>query len=418
MDLVQACLKTDGRLAVNTLRKMISNAKPSAIWAILMHAASWQEERSYDTAHSTIMLYAVHRMIEDLGTNPDLLEEHSRPLMELRVPRDLKTLLQSALIERLAYHLADVDHWQPENGPKYNTERSIESMGNAVQNLALSVRKRSLVGAHKSAITLASKGEPVRLRRAVATMAAEKPDSLGHGFIMPLSLLIELPDAVFTRPHIASLWHLAEYLVRKVPSKKVFSLDSKITKYAQRTDVSSHKSIFINSVVSYGTLGHNAIFAHRIAEAGRIGFVERKVIDWLLEKLTSNIGPLSKPDTMDVPALIESESGTDWKKQPNQLRLPSSAPLREWLADNTDVWAMMMDRKAKTFEEYLTGSKKLNWNVIRATQYAMATINGQYQDAHSMIFTQSVWGLVDHGLISEDLAALQVSRRLRNSLKM
>ena len=416
MDLVQACLKADGRLSVNTLRKMISTARPSAIWAILMHAASWNEQRTYDTPHSTIMLYATHRMIEDMGKNPDLLEGDPRRANTLRAPDELKHLLQNALIERLSYHLADIDHWKPENGPKYNVETTIESMGNAVQNFGLSVRKKSLTGTLKSAITLASKGEPIHLRRAAATIAAEKPDSLGHGFIMPVSLLMEIPEPAFTRPQIASLWHLAEFLVRKVPSTKIFTLGPSISKYAAPYNMSVNKAAITSAVVNYGTLGHNAIFAHRIAEASRLGLVESEVVDWLVKKLKENTGAMVKIQDLDIAKLIEDTKGADWSTSPAQLRLPSSTPLRDWLEANTDFWSEMMDLKSKAFEQYLLEASSSELDLIRVAQYAMSAINGEYSACHTTIFTQSVWNLVDQGLVSENIAALQVHRMQREYL--
>jgi hypothetical protein len=355
-------------------------------------------------------------MIEDLGPNPDLLDGTRKPPTTLRIPDDLKHILQNSLIERLAYHLADIDHWNPETGPKYNVDASVESMGNAVQNLGLSVRKRSQTGTLKSAITLAAKGEPIRLRRAVATMAAENPDPLGHGFIMPVSLLAELPESAFTRPQMASLWHLAEYLVRKVPSKHTFRLGPTISKYAISTNISPHKTLIASAVVNYGTLGHNAIFAHRIAEGAKYGLVESDIVDWLLSKLTDNTGSILKQTELNIEKLIKKKNGTNWSKAPSLLRLPTSAALRNWLEGNTECWTEMMNKKASAFEEYLLNARHPNWDHIRAAQYAMATINGLYGASHVTIFTQSVWGLFDHELISEDLAALQVHRMLREYL--
>ncbi|MCK5390725.1 MAG: hypothetical protein KAJ36_09550, partial [Candidatus Thorarchaeota archaeon] len=66
MDLVESCLKAKGREAVKAVRAMLPSVRPSAIWAIIMHAAAWHEERSYDTSHATIAVYTVHRMIESL----------------------------------------------------------------------------------------------------------------------------------------------------------------------------------------------------------------------------------------------------------------------------------------------------------------------------------------------------------------
>ena len=75
MDFFQACLKADGREAVNAIRKMHSSARQSAVWAVLMHGAAWHEQRTYDTPHSTIVVNSIHRMIEDFGNHPGLIED-------------------------------------------------------------------------------------------------------------------------------------------------------------------------------------------------------------------------------------------------------------------------------------------------------------------------------------------------------
>ncbi|MHA2079892.1 MAG: hypothetical protein ACW99H_01965, partial [Candidatus Thorarchaeota archaeon] len=77
MDFFQACLKADNRQAVNAVRKMIPSARPSAIWAVIMHGAAWHEQRTYDTPHSTNLLNSTRRMIEDLGTHPGLAPDTS-----------------------------------------------------------------------------------------------------------------------------------------------------------------------------------------------------------------------------------------------------------------------------------------------------------------------------------------------------
>jgi len=72
MDFFQACLKADNRAAVNAIRNMIPSARPSAIWAVLMHGAAWHEQITYDTPHSTILVNSIHKMIEDFGSHPGL----------------------------------------------------------------------------------------------------------------------------------------------------------------------------------------------------------------------------------------------------------------------------------------------------------------------------------------------------------
>ena len=415
MDLLEACLKNDGRQAVNAVRKMLGSAKPSAIWAILMHAAAWHEERTYDTPHATIMVYATHRMIQDLGPNPDLLGPDA-PAVKPVIPEDLRGLLQSTLIQRLAYHLAELDHWRPESGPKYSVDLTPESMSNAVQQLELSVRKRSQTGVLKAALILASRGEPVRLMRAAAALASEEPDRLGHGFILPVSLISELPAPEYTRPQTASLWHMAEYLARKVPSKRTVGagLDAGISKYAKPTNIADRKDMVESSVAEYGILGHNGIFAHRIAEAAAKGWVDTETVDWLFKVLGRNIGRDAEPQ--EASRLMKKAAGREWLQPPPELRLPDSDSLGSWLEENSEFWTSMFGMKSAAFESLIESSEENDYGMIRASQYALASINGEYQASHPVIFTQAVWSLVDHGLISKDLAALQVHRMLRQYL--
>lgn len=416
MDLLEACLKNEGREAVNALRRMVGSAKPSAIWAILMHAAAWQEERTYDTPHSTIKVYAVHRMIEDLGPNEDLLESTDKTVLS-SVPEEFRNHLQNILVQRLVYHLAEVDHWRPESGPKYNVDVSLESMSNAVQNLELSIRKKSHIGALKAAMVLGSKPEPVHLMRSAAVLAAEEPDRLGHSFILPVSLITELPAPQYTKPQIASLWHLAEYMVRKVPSRRVvgMGLDASISSYAKPTVVSKREEVFAGSVVDYGILGHNGIFAHRIAEAASRGWVDTATVDWLFEMLERNMGGV--PETLDVDDLVKRNSGANWPEPPTPLRLPDSNSVRSWLEENVDWWTSMMDSESYTFESLIPSLKEGEFQLVRASQYAMSAINGNFGASHVVIFSHAVWSLVDHGLLPADLAALQVHRMLRHYLK-
>ena len=109
MSLFQMCLDCDEPGALKTAKKMIGKTKPAAMWAIIMHSAAWHEERIYDTPHATILSYSIHRMIEDLGNNPDLLVE--KPENSLSIPTELSKPLQSALFERLALYVTAVDHY-------------------------------------------------------------------------------------------------------------------------------------------------------------------------------------------------------------------------------------------------------------------------------------------------------------------
>ena len=420
MDLVEACLKANGREAVKAVRAMLPSVKPSAIWAIIMHAAAWHEERTFDTSHSTIALYAVHRMIESLGEHSGLITENplASPVIDLSIEK--RTGLQEVLLERLVYHLADTNHWRPEHGPRYDLQARLDSRGNAVQIYVQSIRENVQMSALKAAVVLGARPDRTMFLRATASIAAEEPDKLGHAFIMPTSLVMEIPAPEYTRPHKACLWHLTEYLARKVSSKAAdgFSMDEKIGKLAKPTDLTSNQNLFLNSVVNYGTLGHNAIFSHRISEAARLGFVNTETIQWLLNKLQRNVGTsLDSSKDLVVTKLIGKTTGTEWDTQPIEISLPSSKKVREWIsAEFGELWSAMFDQKSSTFETMILELKKDSWSMVRALQYAMAAITGDMEASHPIIFTQAVWGLVDNGLVPESLAALQVHKMLRTHL--
>jgi hypothetical protein len=237
---------------------------------------------------------------------------------------------------------------------------------------------------------------------------------------MPTSLAMEIPAPVFTRPHMATLWHLTEFLPRKVSSKPAegFSMDDKFAKYAKPTDLSSHRELFLSSVVNYGTIGHNAILAHRISEAARLGFVNTATVEWLLKKLKRNIGEDAIDCTdLTVEHLIEKPVGKDWLAPPVEISLPSAKKVREWIAsDYSEFWNAMVNRKSEVFEMMIPDMSKDSWPIVRALQYALAALSGDMEASHPMIFTQSVWGLVDNGLVTEDVATLQVHRMLRDNL--
>ena len=420
MDLVEACLKANGREAVRAVRALLPSVRPSAIWAIVMHAAAWHEERSFDTSHATIAVYTAHRMIESLGEHPSLITEKPYASQKIHLPDEQKTDLQEVLLERLAYHLADTDHWRPEHGPRYDIQARLDSKGNAVQIYVQSIRENSQMSALKAAAVLGERPDRTMFIRATASIAAEEPDKLGHTFIMPTSLAMEIPAPEYTRPHIACLWHLTELLSRKVSSKAAegFSMDEKIGKLAKPTDLSSDQELFLNSVVNYGTLGHNAILAHRISEAARLGLVNSTTVDWLLKKLQRNIG-VNVTDSKELTTeyLIEKSSGQDWLAPPRSISLPTSKKISEWIdAEYSDLWTAMVNRKSAIFEEMIPSIEQESIPQVRALQYALAALNGDVEASHPLIFTQSVWGLVDNGLIPEDLAALQVHKMLRATL--
>ena len=276
------------------------------------------------------------------------------------------------------------------------------------------------MSALKAAAVLGAKSDRAMLVRATASIAAEEPDKLGHTFIMPTSLAMEIPAPEYTRPHMATLWHLTEYLPRKVSSKAAegFSMDEKISKFAKPTDLSSHQNLFLNAVVDYGTLGHNAIFAHRISEAARLGLVNTNTVHWLLSKLERNVGTeLKESEDLSIDHLIVKTSGTEWISPPIDISLPSAKTVRDWIvSDHSELWSAMSDRHSTAFEKMLTNMDDESWAIVRALQYAMATINGDMEASHPIIFTQAVWGLVDNRLVSESVASLQVHRMLRENL--
>jgi hypothetical protein len=420
MDLLEACLHANGREAVKAVRSLLPSVRTSAIWAIIMHSAAWHEERTFDTSHATIAVYTVHRMIESLGKHETLVSEKPITKRRINLPDEQTTSLQEVLIERLAYHLADTEHWRLEQGPRYDIETRLDSRGNAVQVYIQSIRERVQMSALKAAAVLGARTDLTMLIRATSSIAAEEPDRLGHTFIMPISLVTELPVSEYTRPHVAALWHLTEFLVRKVPSKAEdeFGMDDKIGKFAKPTDLSSNRDLFTNAVVKYGILGHNGIFAHRISEAARLGLVNGDTIQRLLRKLQRNIGAELEPsDTLSLDNLLKMEVGTDWSMLPTEISLPSSKKVSEWFsAEYNDLWSAMFNLKSSAFENMMVDSNDHDWPIIRAMQYAMAAVTGNMEASHPLIFTQAVWGLVDNGLVPEPIAALQVHRLLREQM--
>lgn len=418
MDFFQACMKADNRQAVNGIRKMIPSARPSAIWAVLMHGAAWHEQRTYDTPHSTILVNSIHSMIEDLGNHPGLASDTSSARIPLE--DDRKTELQELLIERLALHLSDIDHWKLEKGPSYNVEKSIDSPDNAVRKLESSIRQKNLVGSWEASVILASRDEPVRLRRVIASLAAEDPDRLGHAFIMPISLIAELPGAEYTRPQIASLWHLTDYLVRKVPSKSPdgFSQDDSPSNLVKPTDLTAYRNIFMNSVVNYGILGHNTIFAQRIVDANQRCLVTKEMTHWLVDRLEQNIGgKMVSEDEMAFDKILKSDTEADWSQKPELIRLPHTKDIEEWVttSDFSEMWNVITHEKSSEFESRLLEFDS-DWPLVRCCQYIMATLLSEPRASHVIIFTHAAWSLVDHGLIPSDLATLQIHRMLRKHL--
>jgi hypothetical protein len=399
---------------------MLSSARPSAIWAVLMHGAAWHEQRTYDTPHSTIVVNSIHRMIENLGNHPRLTQDASSDSIFTQLEEERRMELQELLVQRLALHLTHIDHWAPEKGPRYNVDKGIDSPDNALRKFATSIRQKSDVGAWEAAVILASREKPVRLKRIIASLTAEEPDKLGHGYIMPFSLITELPAAEYTRPQIAVLWHLMEYLVRKVPSKSPegFLKDDRLSKLAKPTDLAVYRDIFLNSIVNYGILGHNAIFAHRIAESNSQGLLTADNVEWLVDKLKQNIGsPMLSEEKMTLKSVIKKKTDSDWEQEPVAILLPNTKSVEDWLSsDSSGLWSKMIHVKVDEFEKVITELDDDDWAYVRMFQYLMSTLLGDPGSTHVIIFTQSVWSLVDYGLVPQDLAALQVHRMLRKYL--
>lgn len=420
MTLFKACLNGDEPGAASLVSEMVSKSQPSAIWAILMHAAAWNEERDFDTPHSTIITRSIHQMIQELGPNPDILSVKP-PTSKLKTPKDLSEPLQKALLERLAMHLAAIDHWINERGPRYNVDTRLDSLDMTMRNYTQSIRKQAQMSALSFALRLGSRDDPVRLRRMTASLASEDPDNLGHAFIMPISLVSELPQASYKLPHQAALWHLTEYLVRKVPQKQPdgFRVDDQMDKMAASTSLSKHKNLIGTSIVEYGVLGHNCIFAQRIAAAAKTGLVHSHTVDWLLDRLKRNIRvKLLTTQQLAADKLMKTKKGTDWDQLPSGIDLPHSGKVRLWLVKNaTDYWDKMMELKSDVFEKIIPDISKKDWPVVRAAQYAMSALNGAPRASHVIIFTQAVWSLAEQGLIDNSLAALQVHRMLKQYLK-
>ncbi|MHA1905693.1 MAG: hypothetical protein ACW98Y_00190 [Candidatus Thorarchaeota archaeon] len=420
MNLVEAVLKAKESEALDALKDILSRAHPSATWAILMHAASWHEQRTYDTPHSTILAFSIHRMIEELGPHSKLLVTEPEET-RIPVPSDFKKHLQLALIQRLTQHLSAVDHWSPEKGPRYKVSSGVDSPGNLLRKFTQSIREKSQIGVMESGLGLSSMDEFLRLTRMAVSMAAERPDNLGHGFILPVSLLAEIPEARYTNPTSAVLWHLAEYMIRKVPDKppEKFIVDEQFKNAAEPTDLTTYIDVIGTSVVDYGVLGHNGIFAHRIAYATNEGWIHQKTVEWLLDALKKNIrGDILKKTQLKAKKLVVDRKGTDWASVPSEIDIPSSEKVRTWLSENcSDVWKGMLDLESATFENMISSLKKDDFDLVRAAQYALCSLYGQLNSSHIMIFTQGVWGLADMKLIPQDLAALQVHRMVREYLK-
>lgn len=417
MDLFHACRNHDWKAAIEDLNEMIGSVRPAAIWAILMHVGAWHEERVYDTPHSAIIIHTVKRMIEELGQNQQLLDTQPNETI-INISDEVRENFQIALMERLVYYLSEVDHWTPENGPRYGTEHHQDSLDNALNRYIHYIREKRMMGALASALKLMERNDPVRFIRVTSSLAAERPDKYGHAFILPSSLLMEIPNSRFTRPQEAVLWHLLEYLVRKVPSRrpKDFRADDQLSKLANPTDLKKYRDIIRESVVDYGLIGHNTIFAHRIVESSKRGLIDENTVDWLFGNLRDNIGN-SNATGKDWESICRARSGADWVSQPAKIKLIHSKYVRRWVSEDIiDLWSVITDFKSRPLEDMIPSIGDNDWPAVRAAQYVLTSLYGHPRMDHTMIFTQAVWSLADREIISRELAVLQAHRMVRENI--
>ena len=124
------------------------------------------------------------------------------------------------------------------------------------------------------------------------------------------------------------------------------------------------------------------------------------------------------PDnSLNYEKLVKQEVEADWTQQPEFVRLPHSKDIQEWVAsdDISDLWNAMTHNQSNEFENRLLEFDR-DWPLVRCCQYIMATMLSEPRASHVVIFTHAAWNLVDHGLVPNDLAALQVHRMLRTHL--
>ena len=108
---VNACLDQDLSAISSFVNDRFNERDPEYLWASLFHAATWNEQRVYDTAHSTILVHATHEMVSGLGDNPSVTEARNEFSLFQGIPQEIRFSLQYSLIEHLALNLASVDHW-------------------------------------------------------------------------------------------------------------------------------------------------------------------------------------------------------------------------------------------------------------------------------------------------------------------
>jgi hypothetical protein len=174
----------------------------------------------------------------------------------------------------------------------------------------------------------------------------------------------------------------------------------------------------MNSVVNYGILGHNTIFAQRIVDANQRGLVTKETAHWLVDRLEQNIGSkMISENKMAIDEILKSGADADWVQRPELIRLPHTKEIEEWVAtsDVSEIWNAMTHQKSSEFENRLLEfDDKLS--LVRCCQYIIATLLSEPRASHGIIHTHAAWNLVDHELIPSDLATLQVHRMLRKHL--
>ena len=197
-----------------------------------------------------------------------------------------------------------------------------------------------------------------------------------------------------------------------------FLKDDKLSKLIKPTDLNQYREVFLNSIVNYGILGHNAIFAHRIVESNDQGLLTNDTVNWLVDRLKQNIGSSILPERkITFESILKMKTECDWDQQPELIRLPQTKNVEEWLSsESSGLWAKMMHAKSNEFEKTIMELNDDDWPLVRTFQYLMSTLLGNPNSTHVIIFTQSEWNLVDYGLVPQDLATLQVHRMLRKYL--
>ena len=176
--------------------------------------------------------------------------------------------------------------------------------------------------------------------------------------------------------------------------------------------------IMVTLIMNIGILGHNAIFAHRIAESNTQGLLTADAVVWLVDKLKQNIdSPIQTAESLTLESILKIKSHSEWEHPPELIRLPNTKSVEEWISNEPlGLWSKMIHSSSVEFERFISELDSDDWSMVRTLQYLMSTLLGNPNSTHVIIFAQSVWNLVDHGLVPQDIAALQVHRMLRKYL--